>query len=150
LHGVIWGLGPAFIVKIVEQADCAPKLGVFAKPLGISSHGRFDGQHVTFQAVACDILIDKLKVCISIKHDGFDGFGLAISIYKIFGNAQLCQPVCSRCSSGLPPRTLKLERGNPNSRFFWFFILNVYRIRYTIHQLIGEIERNVKGKESQR
>jgi len=31
-----------------------------------------------------------------------------------------------------------------------FFILTVYRIRYTIHQLIGEIERNVKGKESQR
>ncbi len=31
-----------------------------------------------------------------------------------------------------------------------FLILTVYRIRYTIHQLIGEIERNVKGKESQR
>ena len=68
LEWMIRGVRPPFVVEIMKQTNGSPKFDIFAQSLGIGSHGCFDRDHVTFQAVAYDILVNKLEICSSIKH----------------------------------------------------------------------------------
>ncbi len=56
---MIGGIGPAFIVEIVEQANDAPLAFIFAEFAGVGAHGDFDGAHVADQAWILDVFIEQ-------------------------------------------------------------------------------------------
>ena len=51
------GVGKALIVEVVQQADDAPRLRVFAELGGVGAHRRLDGQHVLAQRRRLGVLL---------------------------------------------------------------------------------------------
>lgn len=66
LEGVVRGIGPAFVVEVVEECDGAPEFFVFAEFTGVGADGGFDGEHVFDEAIVGDEFADESELRIAI------------------------------------------------------------------------------------
>src|SRR3990172_2722219 len=68
LSGMVAVVGPAFIVKIVEQGGEPPEFFVVAELAGIGADTGFDGQGMLAQAIACSEFTEKVPSSVPARH----------------------------------------------------------------------------------
>ena len=61
------GVGEAFVVEVVEEADDAPRFGVRAQAGGHCAHRAFDGVHVLAEGLGGGPLLHQLQ-CVGAVH----------------------------------------------------------------------------------
>ena len=67
-RGRVLGVGKFFVIKVVQQAHEAPRLGVFAELGGVGAHRGLDRQHVLAQRRRLRVLLHQGQGFVTI-HD---------------------------------------------------------------------------------